>query len=119
MNTKTPPQEMRSDQNEAKTGQKNYSRHDDRSAQEVEEKEECICNYTTKPDGTDKSGVMCMKHINALISLAKEEERKRIYDDWEVAIRFSENDEDEIPIEKRTLSELVMTNHFKASKEKE
>ena len=55
--------------------------------------------------------------IDKLISQAKENERKRIYDDWETAIRYSQNDEDEVPIEKRRLSELVMTNHLNMSKE--
>jgi len=46
--------------------------------QEAEKKEEinrvipCSCNTITKPDGTDRQGVMCMKHVNELLQEQKE-----------------------------------------------
>lgn len=34
----------------------------------------CMCSTTTKPDGTDKQGVMCMKHVRSEITEAVEAE---------------------------------------------
>lgn len=38
----------------------------------------CTCNTITKPDGTDKQGVMCMKHVNELVAEARAQERHKI-----------------------------------------
>lgn len=45
------------------------------------------------------------------------EKTLKIYEDWETAIRFSQCDEDDVPVEQRKLSEIVMINWFENSKE--
>ncbi len=62
--------------------------------------ENCKCNYSTKPNGTDMQGAMCCDHVQQLLSSQKQALLKRVRE--EVIIGNPEQFRDMTPGEVRS-----------------
>jgi hypothetical protein len=66
----------------------------------------------------DDKGIIQRLNLKAIQTEAEARGAEKVYDDWETAIRFSEDDEDEvIEAGNGKLSQIVMENHLRMSKE--